>query len=108
MATMSFTNSWRTPDFSVHSFFPLTLLPYVFLWYIALLQPLKDAIIEKLMPFLTGRNQCSAEERKLLSLPTRYGALNIINPVPEASSQFIASKKISEPLKEMVVMIHDT
>ena len=69
----------------------------------ALLQPLEDAISKKLIPALTGRRQCSAEERKLLSLPTRHGELNIINPVLEASSQFIASKKISEPLKKMII-----
>ena len=62
---------------------------------------IEEAIYEKLIPALTGRGQSSPEERKLLSLPTRYGGLNIINPVVAANIQFSTSKKIAEPLKEM-------
>ena len=51
---------------------------------------------------MTGRGQCSREERKLLSLPTRLGGLKITNPVLEADGQFTSSEKISEPLKEMI------
>ena len=54
----------------------------------ALLQPLEDATNENLIPTLTGRGQCSRKERKLLSLPTRLGRLNITNPVLEADGQF--------------------
>ena len=43
------------------------------------------------------------EERTILSLPTRYVGLNIINPVVAANIQFDASKKIAEPLKEMII-----
>ena len=50
-----------------------------------LFQPIEDIITEKLIPALTDRSHCSIEERKLLSLPTRYGGLNIVNPVEEAS-----------------------
>ena len=39
---------------------------------------IEEAIYEKLIPALTGRGQSSPEERKLLSLPRRYGGLNII------------------------------
>ena len=66
-----------------------------------LLHPIEEAIHEKLIPALTGRGLCSPEERKLLSLPTRYEGLNIINPVVAANIQFDASKKFAEPLKEM-------
>ena len=55
-------------------------------------QPIEDIITEKFIPALTGRSHCSSEERKLLSLPTRYGGLNIINPVEEASIQLDASR----------------
>lgn len=36
-------------------------------------------------------------------MPTRYGGLNIVNPVEEAHCQFQASKKITEPLKQMII-----
>ena len=68
-----------------------------------LFQPIEDIITEKFIPALTGRSHCSIEDRKLLSLPTRYGGLNITNPVEEANLQFDASKKITEPLKHMVI-----
>ena len=68
-----------------------------------LLQPIEEILTEKLIPTLTGRSHYSVAERKLLSLPTRYGGLNIINPVEEARLQFEASKKITEPLKQMII-----
>ena len=58
-----------------------------------LFQPIEDIITEKFIPALTGRSHCSIEDRKLLSLPTRYGGLNITNPVEEANLQFDASQK---------------
>jgi hypothetical protein len=44
----------------------------------------------------------------LLSLPTRYGGLNIVNPVEEASLQLDASRKITEPLKKMIIEQSDS
>ena len=73
-----------------------------------LFQPIEDIITEKLIPALTGRSHCSIEERKLLSLPTRYGGLNIVNPVEEASLQLDASRKITEPLKKMIIEQSDS
>ena len=49
-----------------------------------LFEPIEEIIVKKLIPALTGWSQCSTVERNLLSLPTRYGGLNIINPVEEA------------------------
>jgi hypothetical protein len=72
-----------------------------------LFQPIEDIITEKLIP-LTGRSHCSIEERKLLSLPTRYGGLNIVNPVEEVSLQLDASRKITEPLKKMIIEQSDS
>lgn len=68
-----------------------------------LFEPIEEIIVEKLIPALTGRSHCSTVERNLLSLPTRYGGLNIVNPVEEAHCQFQASKKITEPLKQMII-----
>lgn len=53
-----------------------------------LLQPLEDTINENLIPVFTRRGQRSREERKLLSLPTRLGGLNIRNSVLEANGQW--------------------
>ena len=68
-----------------------------------LFQPIERMITEKFIPALNGGRQFSTEERRLLSLPTRYGGLNIINPVEEASEQFCAPKRVTEPLKEMII-----
>ena len=73
-----------------------------------LLHPIEKAIYKKLIPALTGRGQCSPKERKLLSIPTRYGVLNIINPVVAANIRFDAAKKIVEPLKEMIIYQTET
>ena len=68
-----------------------------------LFQPLEDAISQTFIPALTGKCQCSYEERTLLSLPLRSSGLNIVNPVTSASGEYHASQKISEPRKEMIV-----
>ena len=66
-------------------------------------QPLEDAIHHQLIPALTGQVSSSPEVRKLLSLPTRLGGLNIANPVEIAESQQRASKAITAPLQKMIV-----
>ena len=58
-----------------------------------LFQPLEDAINQTFIPALTGRCQCSYEERTLLTLPLRSGGLNIINPVTSASGEYHASQR---------------
>ena len=68
-----------------------------------LFQPLEDAIHQTFIPAFTGRDVCSHEERRLLSLPARLGGLNIINPVAAANGEFNASQAISAPLSEMIV-----
>ena len=57
---------------------------------------------------LTGREPCSPEERRLFSLPTHHGGLNIINPVATAENELAASKQISAPLMEMIINQTDT
>ena len=61
-----------------------------------LFQPLEDAIHQTFIPAFTGRDVCSHEERRLLSLPACLGGLNIINPVAAAKGEFNASQAISE------------
>ena len=42
-----------------------------------LLIPIEDTIRNRFIPAITGGRICNEEERKLLSLPTRYGGLAI-------------------------------
>jgi hypothetical protein len=69
----------------------------------SLLQPLEDTINQVFLPALTGRSQCNPDERTFMSLPIRYGGLNIINPITNVSHEYQASQMISEPLKDMIV-----
>ena len=46
----------------------------------AFFQPLEEAIHQHFLPTLTGRMPSSEVERELLSLPCRFGGLNITNP----------------------------
>ena len=68
-----------------------------------LLQPLKDLIKMKLIPALIDQPPPNDIERSLLSLPTRHGRMAITNPV-ETSDIYSASTKISNPLKQAIVM----
>ena len=63
---------------------------------------LEDAIYLKLLPSFTGQS-CSTSERELLSLPCRLGGLGIVNPTVVADSQFDASTKITNPLKDVIM-----
>ena len=66
-----------------------------------LFKPLEDAIYLKLIHSLTGHS-CSASEHEVLSLPCRLGGLGIVNPTIIADSQFDASTKITNPLKNLI------
>ena len=67
-----------------------------------LFKPLEDAIYLKLLPSFTGHS-CSLSECDLLSLPCRLGGLGIVNPTIIADSQFDASIKITNPLKDLIM-----
>ena len=67
-----------------------------------LFKPLEDAIYLKLLPSFTSHSCCSSE-RELLSLPCRLGGLGIVNPTIIADSQFDASIKITNPLKDLTM-----
>ncbi|CAB3982848.1 Hypothetical predicted protein [Paramuricea clavata] len=69
----------------------------------SLFEPLEDSINQVFIPALTGRSHCNANERSFISLPIRYGGLNIINPITNASHEYQSSQKISAPLKGMIV-----
>ena len=53
----------------------------------SIFQPLEDAIHHQFIPALPGQVSSSPEVRKLLSLPTCLGGLNIVYRVDIAESQ---------------------
>ena len=67
-----------------------------------LLQPVKDAILFRLLPSLTGRDAFSPLEREHMPLPARLGGLGIPNPVFQASA-YHNSKTVSDPLTSLIV-----
>ena len=66
------------------------------------LQPLEDIIKSKLIPSILGR-EVSDFEQELLSLPVQ-GGLGISIPTKIANDQYIASKEISQPLVDSIVL----
>ena len=68
-----------------------------------LLMPVEQAIRQKFIPALTGREIPGDMERDLFALPTRLGGLGITNPVEMSDGQFDASKRITAPLMALVV-----
>ena len=68
-----------------------------------LLQPLEVIIRTKLSVALTGRPPPNDTERDLLALPTRLGGIALVNPTQATDSEFLASSRISEPLKEAIL-----
>lgn len=68
-----------------------------------MLGPLENVIKENFIPALSGRGPCSNEERALLSLPARYGGLNVPNPMEWANFHHESSMKITDPLKMMII-----
>ncbi len=67
------------------------------------LQPLEDHIRSLLIPSLTGRGHPNDPIRKLLNLPSRHGRFGLVNPANSLCSQFEASIRISEPLKNLIL-----
>ena len=68
-----------------------------------LLKPLKEVIVHKLIPALTGRSAISQTERELLSLPARLGGIGFPDPSLQAPSQYDASKQITATLSTMIM-----
>jgi hypothetical protein len=62
--------------------------------------PLEEAIRDKLIPVLFGRN-VSETERRILAMPVRLGGMGITNPT-NSSKQFTASAKITENLTQII------
>ena len=68
------------------------------------LQPLEDAIHQKLIPALCEEKFISEDFRKVLSLPARLGGLGILNPVEEADFEYQNSLIITAELADAVFL----
>ena len=68
-----------------------------------LLQPLEVIIRIKLSTAPTGRPPPNDTERDLLALLARLGGIALVNPIQATDSEFLASSRISEPLKEAIL-----
>jgi hypothetical protein len=67
-----------------------------------LMQPLEDAIRQKFLPALLGR-EVNNLERELFSLPAKHGGLGIANPCVQSDRQFTNSEELTKPLLALVM-----
>ena len=67
-----------------------------------LFAPLEECIRSTFIPALVGR-QISDTERKMLSLPVRFGGLGIANPSETADREYNASRKVTADLKNLII-----
>ena len=64
-----------------------------------LFQPLEQCIRSEFIPSVVGK-QVSDTDRAILSLPTRYGGMNIQNPVETAQNEFNWSENMTKNLRQ--------
>ena len=67
-----------------------------------LFQPLENTIREKFLPLLVNQHTINDEERAIYVLPTKFGGLNIFNPVDKCEDEYSASHSITEPLVVLI------
>ena len=68
----------------------------------AFFAPLEEAIRDKFIPAIIGKNITDVE-RKILSLPVRLGGLGIQNPVETADTEFQNSTLVTQNLTELII-----
>ena len=68
-----------------------------------LLLSLQHTIRQKLIPPITGSHICSNKERVLLSLPTRYGGLNVPFFHETAKFEYENSRIITKQLTNLII-----
>ena len=66
-----------------------------------LFQPLEDAIRDKLLPAIIGRD-ISDLERQMLALPLRFGGIGIQNPVLISDREYLTSVQVTKQLTELI------
>ena len=69
-----------------------------------LLIPVEDTIRNRFIPAITGGRICNEEERKLLSLPTRYGGLAIPIFHEQAKVKYNNSRRITTELTSLITV----
>ena len=68
-----------------------------------LLLPLEHTIQQKFIPAITGGQICPDNERMLLSLPTRYGGLNIPFFHETANFEYKSIRIITKQLTNLII-----
>ena len=68
-----------------------------------LFQPLEDAIRDKLLPAIIGR-EVSDIERQMLALPLRFGGIGIQNPVLTSDREYTASVLVTKQLTDLIYL----
>ena len=71
------------------------------------LQPLEGSIRDDLIPSLFKR-KISDSIRDLVALPARLGGMGIINPTKVADYEYSNSRKLTQPLTEMIMEQNNT
>ena len=66
-----------------------------------LFQPLEDAIRDKLLPAIIGREVLDIE-RQMLALPLRFGGIVIQNPVLTSDREYTASVLVTKQLTDLI------
>ena len=87
----------------LHSWFLQQVVPS-FPYHASLFQPLENILRTVFIPNITGRLAPSDTDRDALALPTRLGGLGLHNPAKQCDLQFSASRSISKPLIESILL----
>ena len=66
-----------------------------------LFQPLENVIREKLIPAFIGR-EVSDLERRIISLPYRFGGMGIQNPINTADREYFTSSEVTRELTNLI------
>ena len=67
-----------------------------------LFQPLENCIQTKFLPAIMNNYAFNITERRIFALPIRYGGLGIFNPVELCMKEFQRSRKVTEPLVQLI------
>ena len=67
------------------------------------LQSLEGSICSRFIPAITGRDPLNNLIRDLLTLPTPFGGMGLVNPTTLASVECNTSLHVAEPLKNAIL-----
>ena len=66
------------------------------------LQPLENAIRQEFIPAILNGYLCNDLERRLFSLPAKYGGLAIFNPTERCIIEYANSRKVTAGMVQLV------